>query len=216
MMTMLLTSALVLAAGTHAVRAQSDTAWSDQLPPLLDEAWEIALARSAAPAQVTDDATVLVLQRGGYVVAVEGTNGVTCYLSRSRPESLEPHCFDAEGSATILAMALRRAELRELGKTKAEADADIAEGLAAGRFRLPTRPAMSYMMSSGQVLFDDDGTRVGNWRPHLMIYVPYITSADIGVSGPPSLAAPIVVDAGKPTANIMVVVAEFVEPKGGR
>ena len=207
----LLCAAISLAATTAV--AQSDSAWSDELPPLLPETREIALARSAAPDAVSADATVLVLKRGGYVVAREGTNGVTCYVSRTWPESLEPHCFDEEGSKTILAMALERARLREEGVNGNEIDRAIADGLANGEFRLPNRPAMSYMMSAGQVLFNDAGQRVGNWQPHLMIYVPFVTAADLGLGEEPSTGAAVVVDGGKPTANIMVVVREFVEPR---
>lgn len=195
------------------VSAQSAAATRGGSRPLLPRAHEIALARSAAPGEVTTSATVLVLERGrGYIVADSGNNGVTCYVSRSQPESLEPHCFDQEGSQTILAMNLRRAELRELGKTENEIDQDVAEGLRTGRFRLPRRPAMSYMMSSAQVLYNDEGKRVGQWQPHIMIYVPYLTAADLGLGPTPSTRAAVVVDPGKPTANIMIVVKEFVDP----
>lgn len=181
--------------------------------PILPRSEEIALARSAAPPEVSGAARVLVLERGkGYVPGEAGTNGVTCIVSRSQPGALEPHCFDREGSETILLMDLREAELREWGKSEAEIKEDIAEGLRVGRFRLPRRPAMSYMMSSAQVLYDEKGQRVGAWQPHLMIYVPYLTSDDVGLGATPSPKAAIVVDPGKPTANIMIVVKDFVDP----
>ncbi|MGF6710289.1 hypothetical protein QFZ41_001253 [Luteibacter sp. W1I16] len=44
---------------------------------------EIALARSAAPASVSRDATVLVLGRKGYETAIEGKNGFVCVVGRS-------------------------------------------------------------------------------------------------------------------------------------
>ncbi|NIQ56526.1 MAG: hypothetical protein GWN85_24575, partial [Gemmatimonadetes bacterium] len=69
--------------------------------------------------------------------------------------SLEPHCFDAEGSATILAIHLRRAELRAKGATDQEIDAEIAREIDRGALRLPTRPVLSYMMSSAQVLYNN-------------------------------------------------------------
>jgi hypothetical protein len=206
----------VLLCAATPLAAQSAGSGSLDLPALLPRGEEIALARSAAPPDVSGDATVLVLQRGGYVVAEAGSNGVTCYVSRTWPGSLEPHCFDEEGSRTILQMALRRAELREQRKSREEIDGDIADGLRTGRFRLPTRPAMSYMMSSRQVLYNDDGAYVGQWKPHLMIYVPYITSAALGLGPEPSLAAAVVVDDGLPTANIMIVVSEFAADPGSR
>lgn len=177
---------------------------------LLPRAREIALARSAAPAHVSRDATVMVLTPRGFEVADSGSNGVTCVVNRTQPESLEPHCFDAEGSASVLPIELRRTELLREGKSAEEIDREIGAGLLSGRYRLPRRPAMSYMMSSGQVLYDDEGKRVGQWRPHLMIYYPHLTQADVG--GSPSLDAAYVVDPGQPLSNIMVVVKDFVDP----
>jgi len=193
--------------------AQSAESTRPGVRPILPRAEEIALARSAAPPEVSGAASVLVLERGkGYVPAETGTNGVTCYVSRSQPEAIEPHCFDREGSETILQMDLREAELREWGKSEAEIKEDIAEGLRMGRFRLPRRPAMSYMMSAAQVLYNEQGERAGQWQPHLMIYVPYLTAEDLGLGSTPSFQAAVVVDPGKPTANIMIVVKDFVEP----
>lgn len=192
-----------------ALDAQSAEVWSAELPALLDRGEEIRLARSAAPPAVSGPATVLVLERGGYVEAETGTNGVTCYVARSWPGSLEPHCFDREGSATILQIHLEKAQLREARVTKAEAEDEVARRIASGVLKLPRRPVMSYMMSPDQVLYDDDGRRVGQWRPHLMIYVPYVTPEALGLSDQPSLEAAVVVDPGTPEANIMIVVPEF-------
>lgn len=187
--------------------------WSDALPTLLPQAEEIALARSAAPAYVSDEATVMVLRRGGYVVAAEGTNGVTCYVSRSVPGAREPHCFDEEGSRTILQIGVFRARMREEGKTGAEIEELVAQAIADGSLRVPQRPAMSYMMSSAQNLYAPDGRNVGKWNPHLMIYFPYLTTEGLGLGGPPSTEAAIVVNPGTPTSNMMIVVKDFVDPQ---
>jgi len=173
---------------------------------------EIVLARSAAPSEVSREATVMVLTERGFEVAETGSNGVTCVVNRSQPRSLEPHCFDAEGSATVLPIELRRTELLREGKSAAEIEREIGQGLASGKYRLPRRPAMSYMMSSGQVLYDDDGNHVGKWQPHLMIFYPNLSQADLGLGGAPSPKAAIVVDPGQALSNIMVVVKDFVDP----
>ncbi|HWB40211.1 MAG TPA: hypothetical protein VG500_03080 [Gemmatimonadales bacterium] len=198
---------LTLAGGQAA--AQSAGAGRTGPRVLLPREREIALARTAAPPAVSRDATVMVLTERGFEVAVKGTSGVTCVVNRSHPESLEPHCFDPEGSATVLPMELRRTELLREGKGAEEIDREIAAGLKQGRYRLPRRPAMSYMMSPEQVLFSDEGKRVGKWQPHLMIYYPHLSSADLGLAGPPSTEAALVVDEGKPVSNIMIVVKEF-------
>lgn len=211
--------ALVATAALAAPASAQDAEPFTDLPPgdpgpreILERDREIALARSAAPSSVSADATVLVLERGGYVVAEEGTSEVTCYVSRDWEESLEPLCFDAEGSRTILPIYLRRAELRERGLSLAEIEADIADGLRTGRLRLPTRPAIGYMMSSEQVLFAPDGRNVGAWRPHVMIYYPYLEATDVGLGGEPAL--PVVMSSpGGATASMIVVVPDFVEPE---
>ena len=154
----------------------------------------------------------MVLTERGFEVAVRGISDVTCVVNRSHPRSLEPHCFDAEASATILPMELRRTELLREGKSGEEIDQEIAAGLLSGRYRLPRRPAMSYMMSPEQVLYNDEGRKVGRWQPHLMIYYPHLTSADLGLSGEPSTAAAMVVDEGRAVSNIMIVVKEFASP----
>ncbi|HZD05597.1 MAG TPA: hypothetical protein VE173_11775, partial [Longimicrobiales bacterium] len=179
----------------------------------LPRAREVVLARSAAPEAVSTDATVLVWTGDDYEEAATGSNGVTCFVDRSWPDSLEPQCFDEEGSATILPIFLEQVRLRHRGLGDAEVDAAIAAGLRSGAFRLPARPAMSYMMSGAQVLFDDDGRRVGAWRPHLMIYYPYLTEEAMGLGVTPSLDAAMVVDPGTPLSNVLVVVRDFVQPE---
>jgi hypothetical protein len=172
---------------------------------------EIRLARSAAPATVSDSATVLVLDGGRFVVGVAGTTGVTCLVNRSQPLSVEPHCYDREGSESILKIEIARTELRLAGATKEAANARVAEGLTDGTYRLPRRPAMSYMLSAAQVLYTEDGRRVGAWRPHLMIFVPFLTQADIGQSGTPTGQQVFVDGEGTAEATIIVILPAFVE-----
>jgi hypothetical protein len=181
-------------------------------PIRMERAREIALAKSAAPAAVSAGATVYVLERDDWVLAEEGTTGVACWVARSRPGSLEPHCFDAEGASTILPIHMHQARLQLQGRSQEEIDAETAAGLVSGKFRLPVRPAMSYMMSAAQVLVSDEGQNVGRWQPHLMIYYPYLDPKALGLNGEPSAEAAIVVDPGQALSNIMIVVREFIVP----
>ena len=57
-----------------------------------DEKAEIALARSSAPASISDAAEVMVLRRDGYVTAVKGSNGFVCIVERSCVERTKPAC----------------------------------------------------------------------------------------------------------------------------
>jgi hypothetical protein len=173
--------------------------------PLHDE---IALARSAAPPSVADSASVYVFTDSGYVLAARGTNGAACYVSRSWPASIEPHCFDSEGAATILPMHMREVELLHRGMTPANAEREIGAGIGSGRFRLPRRPAVSYMMSAAQELISDDGKAVGHWRPHVMIYYPFLE--DESGARTPDMKAAMITGARTASSSITFVVPDFV------
>ena len=168
---------LLLALLPGVLTGQSDT------PPSLTETEEIRLARSGAPPEVTRTAAVQVLKNGRYVETIKGTGSVTCLVNRSQALSLEPECYDAEASATILPIHRFQTEQRIAGRPKSEIDAAVAERIRSGEFRLPRRPALVYMMSAEQVLYNDEGRRVGAWLPHLMWYFPYLKAADLGLPG---------------------------------
>lgn len=184
-------------------------------PPVLSEAEEIALARSAAPPNVSADATILVLREGRYETAVVGSSDVHCMVSRSQPLSLEPICYDPEASRTMLRIESRQVEMRLAGVSEEERERRIAESIGSGELALPRRPALAYMLSAGQILYADAETRVGAWNPHIHMYMPYATAEQFGglTPGGASTGTAFVFDAGKPTANLVVIVKEFVEPE---
>lgn len=177
---------------------------------LLDRAEEVRLARSAAPSSISAAARVWAFENGRYVIADSGQSSVECYVSRSWPLSLEPQCFDAEGAATIMRMDMRGVELAHASVSGDDAKARLAAGLADGTYRIPSRPAMSWMMSAAQVLYSDEGRRVGAWKPHIMLYFPYMTAESQGIGSNSDPHAGIIVNPGLPTANLMVVVPNAV------
>ena len=75
----------------------------------------IKLAEGAAPAEISGKATIYLLERTGYVVVRQGTNGFSCLVDRQTPLNLEPTCFDAEGSATTLQARIYVEEQRAKG-----------------------------------------------------------------------------------------------------
>jgi hypothetical protein len=170
---------------------------------------EIALARSAAPATVSAAASVYVFTDSGYVLAERGSNDAACYVSRSWPTSIEPHCFDAEGAATIMRIHMREVELLHRGVTPDAVEREVDAAIVAGRLRLPRKPALSYMMSAEQRLLSDNGTPVGRWRPHIMIYFPYLESNQ-PPGAPPDLAAGIITRPGTAQSSIVFAMPEFI------
>src|SRR6202451_4126298 len=183
-------------------------AMAQELPKIYDASVprerQIALAESAAPAEVSSNAAVYILGLKGVEKVREGTNGFSCFVGRSfvKPTetTVEPTCFDAEGSRTILVRRIHMEELRANGKSEAEIKADIANGYKEGRFKDPSKLGFLYMMSSENRL---GGT--ANFPPHLMFYAPGLTTKDMGFDSPPQLEYLGMTHPGAPD-NLIVVV----------
>jgi hypothetical protein len=146
---------------------------------LSDRDVEIALARSAAPPTISDDATVLVLTRQGYQTAVEGKNGFVCFVDRAwtspfddgefwNPKKRGPTCMNAPAARSALPVITRLTELALAGQSKDAILARMKESIAKREFGPPEIGSMSYMMSKNQYLTDDGP----HWHPHLMFYMP--------------------------------------------
>src|SRR5579864_5283266 len=163
-------------------------AMAQELPRVFDASMprehQIALAESAAPAEVSSKATIYVLGPKGYQKAREGTNGFSCFIGRQFVKPTEttiaPQCFDAEGSRTLLPVYLHGEELRTNGKSEAEIKADAASGYKEGRYQYPSKPGFLYMMSSENRLSPTSDKSNGIFPPHLMFYAPNMTAKDIG------------------------------------
>lgn len=200
-------SALVLLVVAGTALSAQDSKHPGRTGPrrLLPLEEEVALARSAAPAGVSDSAAVWVFSDSGYVLASSGNGAAACYVSRSWPTSLEPHCFDAEGAESIMKIHMREVELLHRGATPEQVDPELGAAIMSGALRLPRRPAMSWMMSAEQSLISDTGQPAGRWRPHVMIYygfLPALPGAGV-TSG-------MITGAGTPTSSITIVVPDFV------
>src|SRR5215467_2490089 len=97
----------------------------------------IRLAESAAPPEVSSKATVYILEKSGYAKVRDGSNGFTCFVDRQSPLSLEPTCFDAEGSATTFPTRVFAEDERAKGKSEDEIKKEIDEGYKSGKFKAP-------------------------------------------------------------------------------
>jgi hypothetical protein len=171
------------------------SATAQELPRVYDPSMprdqQITLAESAAPAEVSSKATVYILGPKGYEKAREGTNGFSCFVGRHfvKPAetTIEPQCFDAEGSRTLLPVYMHGEELRINGKSEAEIKADVANGYKEGRYQYPSKPGFLYMMSSHNRLSAIPEHGTGIFPPHLMFYAPNMTTKDIGFDAQPEL-----------------------------
>ena len=164
---------------------------------LMDRDAEIALARSAAPKSISDDASVVVLTRQGYESAVKGTNGFVCIVERAwtspfdhpgfwNPKNRSPICYNPAAARSILPYTFKRTELVLAGLTKTQMLEHVKTAVANKELPVPEPGAMSYMLSKEQYLADS----VGHWYPHLMFHIPKTAGANWGANldGSPVLA----------------------------
>jgi hypothetical protein len=191
-----------------AVLGTSQQAWTQQtkapypgMAPLdqylMEKNAEIALARSAAPKSISQDAEVMVLGRHGYETAVKGKNGFVCMVWRSwaagsddplfwNPKLRGPVCFNPPAARFNLPLTVKRTELVLAGRSKAQ----IFEAMKAAydnKELPPVEPgAMCYMLSKQQYVSDSDP----HWHPHLMFFTPPMEPATWGTG---LLGSPVVV-----------------------
>ena len=180
----------------------------DQLPKVFDSSLprdeQISIALSAGPKAVASNATVYVLGAKGFEIARQGTNGASCLVGRHFTKSgvttVEPECYDAEGSRTLLLADLYREELRAKGTAEDDIKADIENGYKDGRFKAPRKPGVRYMLSIDNRLGPTPDGKTAHVPPHLMFYAPYMTGKDLGYDS----VAPFLVQPGRPDTTMIV------------
>jgi len=197
-------------------------AQSPNYPPieeyLMPQGNEIALAKSAASANISEQATIKVLTKSGYEVAQKGDNGSVCMVMRGfsaptytpaqfrnliyDPSVRAPICFTPLAAREVLPYYEMRTKLAMQGKNSDE----IAEGLQAAyaRGELPRRDVVSfaYMWSADQQL----GSGIGHWHPHMMVFAPYYDNSMVGGNTFGSPLPQLTDDAGTAFAVVVIPV----------
>ena len=185
-------AAILLSAAAILASAQGQT----QYPPLseymMPQDAEIALARSAAPANVSDRATIQVLNESGFEVAIEGDNGFVCMVMRAwsaptyTPAAFvdfvyyaplrAPICFNPVAAETMMLYYELRTELGLQGKNPDEIAGGIEAAYAKGELPRIETVSFAYMWSADQ----DLGPGIGHWHPHMMVFTPYYENSMLG------------------------------------
>jgi hypothetical protein len=185
-------AAILLSAAAILTSAQGQT----QYPPLseymMPQDAEIALARSAAPANVSDRATIKILNESGFEVAIEGNNGFVCMVMRAwsaptyTPAAFldfvyyaplrAPICFNPVAAETMMLYYELRTELGLQGKNPDEIADGIEAAYAKGELPRIETVSFAYMWSADQ----DLGPGIGHWHPHMMVFTPYYENSMLG------------------------------------
>jgi hypothetical protein len=193
-------------------RAQAVEAPYPAMAPLnqylmADEASEIALARTAAPASISGEAEVKVLRREGYTTAVKGKNGFLCIVERSwgaatdnpdfwNPKVRAPICFNPAAARTFVPIFLMKTNLVLAGKSKTEIVQATASALDKKELPALEPGAMCYMLSKQQYLSDQGK----NWHPHLM----FLVAGDMATSWGANLPASPLLAANDPEERVTI------------
>jgi len=207
--------------GSVSLSAEDGLKVKDTTNYLMSEQDEIALSRSAGPAAVSADASILVMNSdGSYREAVKGSNGWTCLTGRSwtgpapvvegkrqwsanhfNPSIRAPQCFNAEAQDSLVALHKLTSKMFMSGAGTKDVDLAIGQSLGGGQIEIPEAGAMSYMISPNQVLTPNGG----RFMPHLMLYTPFATQANYGTRDR-TMTVPMVAEAGSAWATTVVVV----------
>lgn len=222
---------VVLASFLASVNTSALLAQSANYPPLsqylMPRDAEIALARSAAPAGVSDRATIKILTKSGYEVVREGDNGAVCMVMRGftaptytpaqfrdlvyDPTVHAPICFTAPAVKTAMPYYELRTKLAMEGKSPDQ----IAQAVKAAYHKgeLPRREAVTfaYMMSASQHL----GPGIGAWHPHMMVFAPYYDNTMVGGNQFGTPLPQLTDDAGTQFAVVVIPVDPKLATKAG-
>jgi hypothetical protein len=182
---------------------------------MTDQNAEVALARSAAPASISGDATILVLKPHGYETVEKGRNGFVCMVERAwmspfdspefwNPKNRSPTCFNPPAVRSVLPFDTKRTGLVLAGLSKPQIISSVRETIEHKEMPALEPGAMSFMMSKHMYLGDTQG----HYHPHLMFYSPKSDGTDWGANlqGSPVLLDPLSLSANSPDPfNIFVV-----------
>ena len=207
--------------------AAAGPAWADDGKPpypnmapvaqyMMDRDAEIALARSAAPKMVSDDATVLVLGKNGYETVVKGSNGFTCFVGRSwmndfgtadfwDPRDLTPNCLNTAAEKSVLPEFLERTQWVMAGVSQDEMAARTKAAWDSHKYTLPAPGTGDYMMSKQQCIH---APAPCNWYPHVMFFEATADAQKWGdnLKGVPAYSGVSTTD---PVTTFMIVVPRW-------
>ncbi|MGA8491611.1 MAG: hypothetical protein WB711_14385 [Terriglobales bacterium] len=185
---------------------------------LMPQADEIALARSAAPANISDRATIKVLTKTGFEVAQQGENGSVCMVMRGfsaptytpvqfrdlvyDPTVRAPICFTPLAVREVMPYYELRTKLALQGKTPDEIAEALAVAYAKGELPKRDQVTFAYMWSAKQSL----GPGIGHWHPHVMLFAPYYDNSMVGGNPFGSPFPQVSDDAGTPFSVVVIPV----------
>jgi hypothetical protein len=203
--------------------SQTSNSQTRKYPPieeyLMPQASEIALAKSAAPANISDRATIKLFTKKGFETFHYGDNGFVCLVMRGftgaptftpleirdaisyDPKTLAPICLNPQAVKTVLPYYEFRTKLAIEGKTPDEIADAVKHAYENGELPRRDRVGFGYMWSADQVLGP-----AAHWHPHIMVYAPDYENSMLGGNTFGALLPQVSDDGGSPFAVVVIPV----------
>ena len=166
---------------------------------MVDRNAEIALAGIAAPDSTSRDATILVLGRQAYEIAVHGKNDFVCMVGRAwgapfdwtefwNPKVRAADCMNPQAARSLLPVVYLRARMVMAGRSKAEIVSAVNAAFENQQLPELESGAMDYMTSKSSYLTDEGDHNI----PHLIFYTRVKDGKDwgSGAAGSPVMSSP--------------------------
>jgi len=145
----------------------------------LSEGCEIALALSAAPSHLREDAGVYVLGDSGYEALRPPKNAFACIVERNHRDSVIPQCFDRSSQKANLQAILDTGRWLRSGNSFEEVARARQAALDAGDYAM-AGPGIAYMISDFNYIYNDQRDAMLDVEPHLMFHAPNLSGEDFG------------------------------------
>ncbi len=171
-----LAAAVVLAAGIATTPAIGDEVRKHSI------ACEEALALSALPARLREQASVYSLTDDGFRMTRKKDGPFTCIVERNHADAMIPQCVDAAGADTIIPGIMQKSRWSLSGMSVAERRAKFTELAEKEELLPPARSGISYMMSNFNYVWNANNEHLMRVPPHVMFYAPGVSNEDVGGS----------------------------------
>lgn len=161
---------------------------------------EKALALSALPLRLRDQASVYTLGQNGFQLSQSSDGPFTCIVERNHPNSIIPQCADKAGADSVIPGIIQKSEWTLAGMSPEERKKRFEVLVQKGEMRAPSRPGINYMMSNFNLAWNTKGGQFMRLPPHVMFYAPNLSNEDVGGSFQEAMGGnrgtPYIVDVG--------------------
>jgi len=204
MLPIVLRATLVTLAGAGtliAQSAQSAGSAARPAPVILTAAQQIAAAILPLPDSLRAGARVWGYAEGARFVELRpGTGSMTCIADDPKDDRFHVACY----ANTMEPYMARGRELRAQGAGQNAVDSARTADVLAGRVRMPS-VAMLYSLSGTAASYNAATNVATGARPLFVVYTPFATAEQLGLSAIPRRGQPWMMHGGQPGAHIMFV-----------